>query len=1214
MLAGICAAGIAASLPAAAETATTTIGVVADFGSAGFPGDRAPVIAKAASGVASRLTGDSPSIILSLGDQVYQPAHSPPSPPTASQELYQQAVGNLYGGYLKDSSSLSGGGPTLRLFPVAGDHDWWGQTEFVDRSASTIYQTYALYALPEFSYEFSMAAADLYAQVFAGLDSLPASRTGSVASTEPFRWYDVVEGAVQVFALSNDPNELYLGGLATIDYQDAGAAAQNLANVQGQWLQQAVAASTAPWKIVTVHQPPASSSAPEETFGQTTSGLRSGHQSSTYFQLFDGLDVDLVLAGHVHSYERLHNNGIVYIVNGAGGTYEEFSYFCNQSGVTTACDVTLQNAPAFAGSGNATATSNRQMVAFSKVQVANYYGYQLLNLWDSSRILESQFWGSRDPGGADGTAAWNLLDDFFMLKGGTLTASQAGSATGLYLKAASASAGTLGGGTVDTAGATVSLNATIDGPGTLTVSGGGTLVLGMPVGRLNGSPTGSLTTDSLPAAGNPSRYVFQPNPASTWSGGTIVTGGTTLSIASDALLGAGSGGLTLDDGVLRSTAGLASARTITLASGGGTFETDADTALSGAIAGSGGLAKTGSATLTLSGPLSYAGTTSVQAGILALGSTVLATGGEVASGAILDGALSVPAGATFSNHGTITGAVTNAGTLTGSGRINGSLSNGGTVAPGNGGSAARSLTVDGGFTQGAGGRTVVRLGRGGADLLAVGGTAALDGTLAVTAGGGDLPSHGASYTILTASAVSGRFATVEGNVTPTLVAAAHYGSDRVTLDVARDYANPTLTGQHADAGLSAIGRALNEFAADPGAAGHPALSAIDAMPQTGHVVTALGQFQPVNPAGHARLGGQAATAQSDQIGRRLQGLRDAPAGAAAPSDAQSGLAAGDTVLPAGEAAMAGLQQLASVLDGGIDGPVMPIGLSDQGAGSGDRPLGVFVLGSGAWGYQDDGADREGYRFTLGGITAGVDYRVAPGLVLGLAGSYGEGSTRSQGGSDTTDSTTWTIGPYASWSDGAWYADAQASYGWTAYDNSRTVQLTGWQAVSTSDHDGRQLSAYLAGGRDFVLRPGLLLGPTAALRYSHAEIDGYTESGSNPFNLTVGSTTARSLQGSIGGRLRLSHDAGWGILLPELRLSYTHEFDSDPTVVNAQLTSGTLPFSSATEVSERNWLDLGAELGVTASRSLSLYLSGDLQYGLSGDNLAVSGNGGVRLRF
>ncbi|RWC99206.1 MAG: autotransporter outer membrane beta-barrel domain-containing protein [Mesorhizobium sp.] len=103
--------------------------------------------------------------------------------------------------------------------------------------------------------------------------------------------------------------------------------------------------------------------------------------------------------------------------------------------------------------------------------------------------------------------------------------------------------------------------------------------------------------------------------ANTYTGGTTVSGGV-LSVSADNNLGDAAGVLTLSGGTLRNTAVFGSARDVTLAATGGTFDTVTDLTLSGAISGAGSLAKTGSGALTLTGTNSYGGNTLVSAGTL----------------------------------------------------------------------------------------------------------------------------------------------------------------------------------------------------------------------------------------------------------------------------------------------------------------------------------------------------------------------------------------------------------------------------------------------------------------------------------------------------------------------------------------------------------------------------------------------------------------------
>ena len=674
--------------------------------------------------------------------------------------------------------------------------------------------------------------------------------------------------------------------------------------------------------------------------------------------------------------------------------------------------------------------------------------------------------------------------------------------------------------------------------------------------------------------------------SNSYGGGTSVSQGSRLVVNADGNLGATGSGLTLADGALQVADGFASAagRRLTLGNGGGslnTTTTGGSATWAGPIAGSGALnIGRGHWALTGNGA-GYSGAATIAGGASL----------QVAAGASLGGTIAVASGGTLSGAGTVGGIVNN-----------------GTVAPG----AQAALTSTGSYVQGNGGTLSIAIASASAhDSVAAAGPATLGGTLSATALGGYVPPVGTSFTVLRAASVSGTFAAVSTQFSQTLLGRASYGPDRVTLTVERDYANAGLHGQLGDTDLFSVGTALNQRAGARSGALHDALGAIDRLTQASHAGAALHQLKPHNPSAHAATAIATARGHSNRVSGRLAALRDTPAPAAsAGTDGSSGLSAGDAVL--GGTVM----QLIAAPDTVDPGRVPPVGVMDAGptGPDPDRPFGVFAYGAGSMGYQDSSADREGYRFDGGGLTAGMDYRLRDGLVVGFAGSYSQIRTKYQGGADTTDAETWSLGPYAMYAQGPFYLEGSASYAWTSYDNSRTVTLPGWTATSSSSPDGRQYSLYAGGGYDFPIAPGTTLGPTGSLQYTRAEIDGYTETGSNPFNLTVGAQDLSSLQGSLGARLRGSFAGDWGRLLPELRLAWVHEFDNDPTTVTSQLSGGTIPFVTTSDDPIRDWVAVGGEVALRLSGSTSLFAAYDAQVSFNRENLAQTLNAGVRVAF
>ena len=175
--------------------------------------------------------------------------------PKGAASTMDKNVGQYYHAYIYPYQGSYGRGATEnRFFPALGNHDW--RTGSID---------------PHLDYF-----------------TLPGNE----------RYYDVVLGPVHFFIL--DSNEEEPDG-RTAD------------SVQAQWLRTQLAASTAPWKLVSLHHAPYSS------------GGQHGDNSDMQWP-FAEWGVSAVLAGHEHTYERLHRDGIVYFVNGLGGRWRIHSF------------------------------------------------------------------------------------------------------------------------------------------------------------------------------------------------------------------------------------------------------------------------------------------------------------------------------------------------------------------------------------------------------------------------------------------------------------------------------------------------------------------------------------------------------------------------------------------------------------------------------------------------------------------------------------------------------------------------------------------------------------------------------------------------------------------------------------------------------------------------------------------------------------------------
>lgn len=378
----------------------------------------------------------------------------------------------------------------------------------------------------------------------------------------------------------------------------------------------------------------------------------------------------------------------------------------------------------------------------------------------------------------------NLGTGSITLNGGTLRSGAAYTNTHAIALGAS-------NGTIDTNGFSTVASGVISGTGSLTKTGTGSLAMtgnntysggtSISAGNLN------VTTSSLPGnVANSGTLAFSQAGAGTYTGivsgsGNINYGGggnytvtgantytgstaisnATVNATADNNFGAGTA-LTINNGTLQYEASFSSTKNISVASGGGTFNTNGfNSTLSGIISGAGTLTKTGTGTLTLTGTNTYSGGTTVSGGTIKtsadanlgnVSGTLTLNGGTMQYGSTFTSGRVISLGAsggTIDTQGTsptISGVISGTGSLTklGTGQLSltGSNSYTGNTIVNEGilqvntsaalGSASNTLTLNGGTLRYSAGFTTSRsviLGAGNGTVNTNGNNAVLSGTI-----------------------------------------------------------------------------------------------------------------------------------------------------------------------------------------------------------------------------------------------------------------------------------------------------------------------------------------------------------------------------------------------------------------------------------------------------------------------------------------------------
>ena len=313
---------------------------------------------------------------------------------------------------------------------------------------------------------------------------------------------------------------------------------------------------------------------------------------------------------------------------------------------------------------------------------------------------------------------------------------------------------------------------------------------------------------------------------------------------------------------------------------------------------------------------------------------------------------------------------------------------------------------------------------------------------------------------------------------------------------------------------------LDQIRGNPNPDVQKILSALYPAELTGGVSSALDRLAPQNVLSETLLGRLFAGVLADQFAGRAAALR---AGA-------TGFSAASARFDLGRGNLASLLQTAQAV---------PLAAADGGPGlvAPDSRLGGFISGQFVLGNRNFTSGESGRRFTAGGVTLGVDYRLDPISAIGLAGSYFTGDGSLSGGS--TNARGGALSLYGTTEAGPLYLDGFLGGGFTDYDTIRSLglgaaspNLSGAPSghfVALGGNSGYRFEQETNGGR-------LRWGPVGEVRFSSVAIDGYTETGATSLSSRVRRRDATSAQTGLGAEAVLDMPTALGPLTPHLRVT------------------------------------------------------------------------------
>jgi len=362
-----------------------------------------------------------------------------------------------------------------------------------------------------------------------------------------------------------------------------------------------------------------------------------------------------------------------------------------------------------------------------------------------------------------------------------------------------------------------------------------------------------------------------------------------------------------------------------------------------------------------------------------------------------------------------------------------------------------------------------------------------------------------------------------------------------------------------------------------------------------------------------RTGVQFAGAQFTNIGTRLAQLRQGVNGAS--------FAGLDPGLPAGNGVAQMLSSLAHGLGLKSDAPPGGDAGSIGGGSGGDAESSIGA--SSRWGFFINGSLRKGsqetttyetpFDFKANTITAGVDYRLSDRFVMGVALNHSSGSTDFTDGTGRLDSRNNSASLYGTFYNNEFYLDLIGNYGHTAYDATRTTSFsinpntvgvpancTGSTcSIDTTGSTGAQQLAFSMNIGYSLSAGALVWGPDIAVDYTHINVNAFSENdpSESGLGLSFGSDIGESLLTKAGGHLSYAIKTSFGVILPEARAHYIHEFKDQQRALTVRFTddpdAGTpmgpvSNFLVFTDPPERNYFDWAAGFSAQFAFGISAF--------------------------
>ena len=257
----------------------------------------------------------------------------------------------------------------------------------------------------------------------------------------------------------------------------------------------------------------------------------------------------------------------------------------------------------------------------------------------------------------------------------------------------------------------------------------------------------------------------------------------------------------------------------------------------------------------------------------------------------------------------------------------------------------------------------------------------------------------------------------------------------------------------------------------------------------------------------------------------------------------------------------------------------------------------------------------GFNGSMTGLVLGMDYTIGTKLTTGLAGTYTRQSLNQEDRSGSSTIKTFRGYMYGLWDENpeakGLYVSTALGIGSMHFNTDRDIAFLNREAES--DHRGQDYSLLATAGYD-IENGNWTLRPSLNLEYIFLHEKSYDESDAGDMNLHNSEHDSQSLQSNLGISIARRCRLKRAVLIPELRIAWTHEFLPEQDDLTSRfLTTGPSFDTSGREI-PKDAAVLG--LAIKAPLSSTIFTAFDYECTLTEGNESTDHrfDAQVRIRF